>query len=164
MGISIRPAESADWQAIWPIWHAIVARGDTYEWDPTTEPDVARSLWMRPPPARVFVAVDGDDQVVGTSKIMPNRPGLGSHVANASYMVDPARLGEGIGRLLCEHSIERARADGFEAMQFNAVVETNVNAVRLYERLGFTVVGTVPKAFRHSELGLVGVQVMWRPL
>lgn len=164
MGISIRAAESADWQAIWPIWHAIVARGDTYEWDPTTEADVARGLWMRPPPARVFVAVDGGGQVVGTSKIMPNRPGLGSHVANASYMVDPAHVGKGVGRMLCEHSLQHARADGFHAMQFNAVVETNVHAVRLYEQLGFSVVGTVPEAFRHAEKGLVSLHVMWRRL
>jgi L-amino acid N-acyltransferase YncA len=164
MGVTIRAAELADWQEIWPIWQAIVARGDTYEWDPGTPEDVARRVWMLGPPAKVFVAVADDGRVVGTSKIAPNRGGLGDHVANASYMVDPARGGEGIGRRLCEHSLQQAKADGFHAMQFNAVVETNVHAVRLYEKLGFSVVGTVPEAFRHAEKGLIGLHVMWRRL
>ncbi|WP_383698261.1 GNAT family N-acetyltransferase, partial [Streptomyces sp. NPDC057494] len=69
---------------------------------------------------------------------------------------------QGVGRALVEHSLERARAEGFLAMQFNYVVSTNGPAVALYRKLGFDVVGTLPKAFRHGQLGLVDVFVMHR--
>lgn len=121
---------------------------------------------MRPPPARVFVATDtigASERVVATAQLQPIYPGaLRSHVANASFMVDPAASGRGIGRALAEHLLDRAREQGYRSMQFNAVVETNAGAVRLWESLGFTIIGTVPEAFRHAEHGLVGLHVMHR--
>lgn len=149
-----------DWPAIWPFWHEIVAAGTTYDWDPETDEATARSIWMQEPPGKTFVA-ELDGAVVGTSKLGPNRAKLGDHIANASYMVAPAHSGKGIGRALVEHSIECCRQEGYDALQFNAVAETNVHAVRLYEKLGFVIIGTVPEAFRHATAGKVGLHVMY---
>lgn len=142
----------------------MVGAGDTYVWDLSamTEAD-ARAAWMLPPPAEVLVAVD-DGVVVGTAEVRPNQAGRGSHVANASFMVAPDRAGRGIGRLLATEVLDRARAAGYRAVQFNAVVATNTRAIALWTSLGFTVVGRVPGAFDHATEGEVDLLVMHRPL
>jgi ribosomal protein S18 acetylase RimI-like enzyme len=116
---------------------------------------------MAPLPARTFVA-ELDGRVVGTYLLRPNQPGLGSHVANAGYMVDPAYRGRGLASAMCRHSLSLARELGFRAMQFNFVVSTNATAVALWERHGFTTVGRLPLAFRHATLGEVDALVMHR--
>ena len=103
-------------------------------------------------------------RVVATARLAPNQPGLGAHVANAAFMVAPESAGAGIGRRLAEHVLEQARLRGYVAMQFNAVVETNAAAVALWRSLGFTIIGTVPGAFRHPTAGPVGLHVMHRAL
>ncbi len=115
---------------------------------------------MERPPGRTSVAVDHDGAVLGTAKMGANRPGPGSHVATASFMVAADARGRGVGRALCEDALDWARRQGFAAMQFNAVAETNTAAVALYRQLGFTVVGTVPEAFAHPTRGRVGLHVM----
>ena len=118
---------------------------------------------METPPGTTVVGEDGE-QLLGTAKAGPNRPGRGAHVATASFMVGPDARGRGVGRALGEHVLAWAAAQGFRSMQFNAVVETNTAAVKLWRSLGFAVVGTVPEAFDHPEHGLVGLHVMHRPL
>lgn len=164
MTIEVRTATADDWPGIWPIWRAVVEAGDTYVWeaDAMTEAG-ARAAWMLPPPAEVLVATD-DGVVVGTAEIRPNQVGRGSHVANASFMVSPACAGRGIGRALADAVLERARAAGYRAMQFNAVVATNTRAIALWESIGFSVVGRVPGAFRHAIEGDVDLLVMHRSL
>ncbi len=156
----IRHAEDADFDGIWEIFHAVVAKGDTYAYDPETTKEQARAAWMAPQVSTYVALLDGE--IVGTYILKANQPGLGAHVANAGYMVHPERAGRGIGRALCAHSLDGARRAGFLAMQFNAVVSTNEPAVALWRKMGFTVIGTVPKAFRHRELGLVDLLVMHR--
>ena len=150
-----------DWAAIYPFFTAIVKAGETYAYPEELSCDEARALWLEPPPWHVVVAVEGD-AVVGTAKIGPNRPGRGSHVSTASFMVDPGCVGRGVGRALGEYALSWARDAGFSAMQFNAVVETNTVAVRLWQSLGFVVIGTVPEAFDSAKLGHVGLHVMHR--
>lgn len=159
----VREAVSADWERIWPLWHRVVAAGETYMWDPATDEAGARAVWMLPAPAAVFVAEDGD-RIVGTALLKPNQPGLGDHVANAGFMVDPDRAGEGIGRTLAHHVLSAARAQRYQAMQFNAVVSTNTGAIALWESLGFKIVGTVPGAFRHPTQGYADIHIMYRRL
>ena len=158
--LTIRRALDGDWDSIWEIFHAVVRTGDTYSYDPATSKEEGRALWMTPA-GWTYVACLGE-QIVGTYLLKPNQPGLGSHVANAGYMVQPGESGRGVGRAMCEHSLEEARRIGFLAMQFNFVVSTNTRAVALWQRLGFRIVGTLPKAFRHQELGLVDAHVMHR--
>lgn len=155
----IRAATDADWPQIWPFFDAIVKDGQTYAYPDDLTIDTAKSLWLEPAPGHAVVAVDGD-VLLGSAKMGPNRPARGSHVATASFMVDPATRGQGVGRQLGEHMIEWARAEGYRSIQFNAVVETNTSAVRLWQDLGFAIIGTVPEAFDHREHGLVGLHVM----
>ena len=161
--IEIRPAEDQDWPRIWPFFRQIVAAGETYAYPTDLTPVTGRALWMEPPPGQTVVAVRGQT-VLGSAKMGPNRPGRGAHVATASFMVDPAQHGQGIGRALGAYAVKWARAQGFHGMQFNAVVETNAAAVVLWQSLGFTIVGTVPDAFDHPRHGLVGLYVMYQKL
>jgi L-amino acid N-acyltransferase YncA len=157
--VDVRQATDADWPAVFPIFDAIVRAGRTYAYPEGLSSDEARALWMEPPPARTVVAVERD-RVLGSAKMGPNRPGRGAHVATASFMVDPAAQGRGVGRALGEHVVAWAREAGYRAIQFNAVVETNTGAVRLWQSLGFRILATVPEAFDHPEHGYVGLHVM----
>ncbi|MFF5002465.1 GNAT family N-acetyltransferase [Streptomyces phaeochromogenes] len=158
----IREAAADDWPRIWPFWHRIVAAAEAYAWDPDTSEEDARALWMAPG-KRVYVAEDATGAVVGSAYVTPNYGGPASHIANAGFMVDPAHSGRGIGRALANHVLETAKADGYRAMVFNAVVETNP-AVNLWLSLGFTIVGTIPDAYAHPTKGRVGLHVMHRAL
>ena len=160
----IRPATDDDWPRIWPFFDLIVTAGETYAFPPDLTVESARPWWMEQPPGRTVVAVDDDETVLGSAKMGPNRPGRGAHVATASFMVDPAAQGRGVGRALGEHVVEWAGATGYHGIQFNAVVETNRAAVALWQALGFEILGTVPDAFDHARDGLVGLHVMYRPL
>jgi L-amino acid N-acyltransferase YncA len=162
--VLIRTATPADWPAIWPFFRTIVAAGESYAYDPDITEERAREIWMLAPPGRTVVAVDEDGTVLGSAKMNPNQLGPGAHVASASFMVDPARSGRGVGRALGEHTLDWARSAGYRAMQFNAVVETNTRAVTLWQALGFEIIGTVPEAFHHPDKGYVGLHVMYRRL
>jgi L-amino acid N-acyltransferase YncA len=164
--VQIRDATPDDWAQIWPFLHEIVAAGETFSWRPTTGESEARAMWMREPPGRTFVAIDNAGTVLGTAVSGPNQPagGPAAHVATASFMVDRQHAGRGVGRALGNHVLDQARADGFRAMQFNAVVETNTAAVALWQDLGMAIVATLPEGFRHPEHGYVGLHVMFQPL
>lgn len=154
--MEVREAHDDDWPAIWPFFRDTVAAGETYAFPEDLDETTARPWWMAD---SVVVAVE-DGVVLGSAKYGPNRPGRGSHVGTASFMVAPAARGRGVGRLLGEHVVEALRREGFRAVQFNAVVETNTAAVALWRSLGFAVVGTVPEAFVSRAHGPVGLHVM----
>lgn len=156
----IRTADARDWPRIHPFFSAIVAAGESYAFPEGLSLEEARPWWMEAPPGQTVVAVEGDT-VLGSAKMGPNRPGRGSHVATGSFMVDPAHQGRGVGRALGEYVLGWARSAGYRAIQFNAVVETNTSAVRLWQALGFHIIGTAPEAFAHPKHGLVGLHVMF---
>lgn len=158
--MQIRPADAADWPQVFPFWRAIVDAGETYAYPTDLSSDEAKAFWMEAEPWHVVVAVQ-DEQVAGTAKVGPNRPARGSHVATASFMVDPEAQGRGVGRALGRYVVDWARDAGYHSMQFNAVVETNTAAVALWKSLGFEIIGTVPEAFDHATAGLVGLHVMY---
>jgi L-amino acid N-acyltransferase YncA len=158
--VAIIPATDVHAEEIWRIFHEVVAAGDTYVFDPNTSRDEALSHWLSPG-VHTFVAVESD-RVCGTYILKKNQPGLGSHVANASYMVPSNVRGRGIGSLMCAHSLNQARSLGFTAMQFNLVVSTNGAAISLWRKHGFRIVGTLPNVFRHVKLGEVDAFVMHR--
>jgi L-amino acid N-acyltransferase YncA len=156
----IRPATDADWEQMWRIFQAVVATGTTYAYAPDTPEVEARTYWLAA--TRSFVAEVEGGHIVGMYRLTANRRDLGSHVANASFMVDPAYQGRRIGEALGRDCLREARRAGFLAMQFNFVVSTNTGAVALWRKLGFEIVGTLPKAFQHRERGLVDAHVMYR--
>lgn len=149
-----------DFEAMWPIFKAVVATGTTYVFAPDTSRDDAFAYWFGP--GTLSYVGEDEDRIVAMYKLVANHRDLGSHVANASFMVDPLHGGKGVGRALGLHCLREARRAGFQAMQFNLVVSTNEAAVALWQKLGFSIVGTLPKVFRHRERGYVDAYVMHR--
>ena len=160
--LKLRPATKPDRDPVWDIFHALVTAGDTYAFDPKMSRDEALAYWFRAD-THTYVA-ERDGRVVGTYILKANQPGLGSHVANAAFMVASDAQGSGVGRIMAEHCLSEARHLGFRAMQFNFVVSTNMPAIHLWEQLGFKTVGTLPAAFHHPQKGYVDVYVMFRSL
>lgn len=158
----IRPATPEDAAAIWSIIGPTIRAGETYALDPAMGEDAALAYWLGPD-RETFVAEEAG-VVLGTYYIRPNQAGGGKHVCNCGYMTAAAAAGRGIARRMCEHSLRVARERGFRAMQFNFVVGTNHRAVRLWQSLGFEVVGTLPLAFEHPTQGFVDAFVMFQTL
>jgi GNAT superfamily N-acetyltransferase len=161
--VTIRPATLDDWPLIWPTFDATVQAGETYAYPLDLTEESARTLWMEPPPGHTVV-LEENGRILGTAKMGPNRPGHGDHIGTASFMVAPEARGRGVGRALGEYVVQWHRDQGCRGIQFNAVVETNLAAVRLWQDLGFEIVGTVPGAFRSPDHGYVGLHVMFLPL
>lgn len=156
----IRDALPGDWPAIWPIFEEIVRARDTYAFPADTDEPTAEALWMTKPD-RTFV-FEHDGIILGTYYLKNNQEGPGKHVCNCGYMVSSVARGMGIARQMCEHSQGIAVAMGFKAMQFNFVASSNDVAVALWKKLGFDVVGTLPRAFNHPTMGLVDAFVMYK--
>jgi L-amino acid N-acyltransferase YncA len=166
-GLLIRDATDDDWPAVWPFFHRIVAAGETHCWPADLPSERARLEWLSGERTTVLVALGeqrGAARILGTASIHPTRAGNGAHVANGSFMVDPAASGRGVGRTLGEAALARARAEGYRAMQFNAVVESNTGAIALWRSLGFEIIGTAPGAFHHPRDGYVGLHIMYQRL
>jgi GNAT superfamily N-acetyltransferase len=160
--LTVREASEQDWPAIWLFFGAIVRAGESFGYDTDMGEAQARAMWLDGPPSRTIVATHSTGEVRGSANLHRNRGGPGSHVASATFVVDPEHQGRGVGRALVEESLAWARVEGYRAMQFNAVVETNTAAVRLYESLGFQIIGTVPEGFLHPRHGYVGLHIMYR--
>ncbi|WP_414448924.1 N-acetyltransferase family protein [Burkholderia sp. 22PA0099] len=158
--ITIRPLTPDDFDRFWPTFQAIVEAQETYAFDPAITQEAARALWIDLP-LHTFVAEE-DGELLGSYYLKPNAVGPGRHVCNCGYMVAPAARGKGVAQRMCEHSLQVARDAGFLAMQFNSVVATNTVAVALWQKMGFEIVGTLPRAYRHRTLGLVDCHVMYR--
>jgi ribosomal protein S18 acetylase RimI-like enzyme len=158
----IRPALPADAEQIAAIIVPTIRDGSTYSLDPTMTEAEALAYWMGPD-KETFVAVE-DGNVLGTYYMRPNQAGGGKHVCNCGYMTAENAGGRGVARSMCEHSLSHARASGYRAMQFNFVVSTNQRAVRLWQSLGFDIIGRLPEAFEHPQCGYVDALVMYQPL
>lgn len=161
--MTIRPITEGDWPAVHAIFDTVVTEGETYAYPADLTPEQARDLWVEQPPG-LTVVLEEDGVVLGSAKMGPNRPAGGSHIGTASFMVSPAARGQGVGRRLGELVVDWHREQGYRGIQFNAVVESNTAAVRLWQALGFRVVGTVPGAFRSPTHGYVGLHVMFLDL
>ena len=158
----IRAAEEADRDIIWEIFRATIAPGDAFVYDPNTPREEAMAYWFAKG-TRTYVA-EREGRIVGSYILRANRPGLGDHISNAGFMVDPAARSLGVGRAMAEHALNEARRLGYQAMQFNFVISTNESAVHLWQQLDFRIVGTLPGAFRHAGKGFVDAYVMFRSL
>lgn len=160
---TIRAATSADWPAIWSILQPVFRAGETYAVDPDIDASSAQSYWLEQPNA-CLVAVSVWGEIVGTYYLKTNQPGPGNHVCNCGYVVSAEARGQGVASALCRHSLDLARSLGYRAMQYNFVAATNVGAVRLWQSLGFDIVGTLPGAFHHPTRGDVDAHVMYQVL
>jgi ribosomal protein S18 acetylase RimI-like enzyme len=162
VSLAIRPARAADHAAIARIILPTIRAGETYALDRDLSEADALAYWTGAD-RKTFVA-EADGAVLGTYYLRANQAGGGAHVANCGFMTDAAATGRGVARAMGAHALDRARARGFAAMQFNFVVTTNIRAVRLWESLGFAIVGRLPGAFAHPSLGFVDALVMFRTL
>ena len=158
----IRPATTADHTAIWAILEPVIRAGETYALPRDMSRDDAIAYWTGAD-RETFVA-ERDGKILGIYYIRANQAGGGAHVANCGYVTAAAANGQGIARLMCEHSLLHAKSRGFQAMQFNLVIATNTRAVKLWQSLGFETLAKLPGAFEHPELGFVDALVMFRNL
>ena len=161
--LTIRPFKSEDWPAVWSILKSVIEGGDAFSFSPSSGEDEIYTAWVQVPQA-TYIAESAAGTVVGTYYIKPNQPGLGSHVCNCGYAAAREARNGGIAGRLCEHSQSEALRLEYRAMQFNFVVVTNTGAVRLWQKLGFSIVGTLPEIFRHLRLGYVNAYVMHKHL
>jgi RimJ/RimL family protein N-acetyltransferase len=159
----IRRFNKTDWPALWKIIEPVFRSGDTYVYSPDISEEDAYKIWVDLP-EETYVAVNEKGDIIGTYYIKQNQPGLGSHVCNCGYIVSSDVRNRGIASDMCIHSQQEAMARGYRAMQFNFVVSTNEGAIRLWKKLGFDIVETLPKAFKHHKLGFVDAFVMFKQL
>jgi len=160
--MQIRAAQDADFEEIWTFLDEVIRTGDSYAFEPDTSKLQAFKLWMQNP-RKTFVAVNGGD-ILGSYYLKTNQAGPGKHVCNCGYIVSTKARGKGLATAMCIHSQEIALDLGYSAMQFNFVAATNTGAIRLWEKLGFNTVGTLPKAFNHPQMGYVNALVMYKEL
>jgi ribosomal protein S18 acetylase RimI-like enzyme len=160
MSIQISPALPSDQEAVWKIIEPVIRAGDTYMYAPNSPKDKMLTLWFNADKYTYVAEMEG--KIVGTFFLKANQPDLGSHVVNAGYMVHPDFRGRGIAEQMCRFSLTEAKRLGFKAMQFNCVIATNEVAVRLWQKCGFSIIGTLPKAYQHQKLGLVDAHVMYQ--
>lgn len=161
--LSVRPFRRDDWRDTWKIIEPVLRAGDTYSFPRDISEAQAFTIWVEVPEA-TFVAVDDAGEILGTYYLKPNQPGQGSHVCNCGYIVRTLARGRGIASVLCEHSQREAVRRGYRAMQFNLVVATNTDAVRVWQKHGFEIAGTLPGAFLHPTEGYVHGYVMYKQL
>ncbi len=160
--IDIRKATAGDDDQIWEIIQQVISTGDTYVFDPESSREKMLAYWCGPD-KHTYVATQNGN-IVGTFMMKDNQPDLGSHIVNAGYMTSPTASGQGVGKIMCESSIKEAKRLGYKAMQFNIVIKSNERAVRLWQKLGFAIIGEIPEAFNHKQNGLTNAYIMYRKL
>jgi ribosomal protein S18 acetylase RimI-like enzyme len=161
--IHIRRFRMEDWPEVWRILEPVFKAGDTYTFPTDLDSSQCFERWITKP-LRTFVAEDGEGKILGTYFIKPNQEAGGSHVCNCGYVTSVNARGKGVASEMCVHSQVTAIEEGFKAMQYNFVVSTNEGAVRLWQKHGFEIVGTLPGAFRHPAKGFVDAFVMYKRL
>ncbi|MFC4335251.1 GNAT family N-acetyltransferase [Salininema proteolyticum] len=159
--MKIRDAVQDDWPHIWSFMSGIVAAGETFPWEPDTPGEQIRSFWLSDGPGCGSLVAEIDGAIAGTAEIHPNLPGQSAHIANAGFMVNPDYRSGGVGRALGEAAIDWARRAGYRSMQFNAVVDANTHAVKLWHSLGFETIARVPEGFKHPRVGYTDLHIMF---
>jgi ribosomal protein S18 acetylase RimI-like enzyme len=162
MPVSLVPLQPKYLPQILDIWNEVVLEGLTFPWIEPFTTEQLLEVWK--PEDTVCCAVDANDTVLGVFHVHPNNVGRCAHIANCGYMVASFARRQGIGRMLVQGSIEAARAAGFKAMQFNAVVSTNTAALALYQSEGFVIIGTVPHGFLLKSGDYTDMHIMYRAL
>jgi ribosomal protein S18 acetylase RimI-like enzyme len=160
--IEIRKAIPSDHDEIWDIIREVISTGDTYMFSPNSPKEKMLGFWMAADKHTYVALVDG--KISGTFFIKDNQPDLGSHIANAGYMTAPAAFGKGIGKAMCAFSLEEAKRLGYKAMQFNIVIKNNENAIALWKKMGFEIIGEIPDAIQHRQNGFTNAYIMYREI
>ena len=179
----IRQANADDLEQLWLLWKQVMDQKIYFPHDESCSRESIEKSWINLNNQMYVVDADvsisnGNTGGIGSGKIKsgpvgklagayilkPNQPGYGSHIANASYMVEQEFRGHGLGKLMCAHSIEQAKQAGYRGIQFNLVVSTNIEAVKAWQTNGFEIIGTVPGGFYHVEKGYVDAHIFFLDL
>ena len=145
MILKIRKYKPEDMPAMLAIWNEVVEAGDAFPQEETLDEKTGAKFFAAQ--TRTAVAED-EGKILGLYILHPNNVGRCAHIANASYAVTATARGKHIGEALVFDSLRNAKTLGFHILQFNAVVESNIHARHLYERIGFQQLGTIPRGFR----------------
>ena len=145
MVLKVRKYKPEDLPAMLVIWNEVVEAGDAFPQEELLDEETGAKFFAEQ--SRTAVAEDEED-VLGLYILHPNNVGRCAHIANASYAVSATARGKHLGEALVFDSLRSAKALGFHILQFNAVVESNIHARHLYERIGFKQLGTIPRGFR----------------
>jgi ribosomal protein S18 acetylase RimI-like enzyme len=160
--VKIRRILPSDFDGAWNIIREVISTGDTYVFSPSSSKEKMLSFWIGDDKYTYVALID--EVIAGTFFIKSNQPDLGSHIANAGYMTAPAAFGKGIGKAMAVFSLDEAKRLGYQAIQFNIVIKSNVNAIALWKKLGFEIIGEIPDAFQHQQNGLTNAYIMYRKL
>ncbi|MBR2822104.1 MAG: GNAT family N-acetyltransferase [Clostridia bacterium] len=148
MAMQIREYTEADLEQMIPIWNEIVEEGIAFPQEECLDMESGKAFFASQ--SYTGVADDGG-KIIGLYILHPNNVGRCGHICNASYAVSSSVRGQHIGEKLVLDCLEKAKELGFRVLQFNAVVESNIHARHLYERLGFIQLGTIPGGFRMKD-------------
>ena len=132
------------------IWNEIVMDGNAFPQEELLNNNTGAVFFAQ----QTYAAVAKDENnnsIVGLYILHPNNVGRCGHICNASYAVSAQNRGQRVGEKLVLDCIDQAKKHGFKILQFNAVVESNLAARHLYEKLGFIQLGTIPQGFRMKD-------------
>lgn len=149
LGYVLEPFQQVDEKAFYAIFRSVIDSGSQFPYECNSVQEFHRQFLN--PQAHVYVCRSSAGEVIGGFYIRANFSGRSSHIANAAYMVESSHRNKGIGSLLIQASLYIAKELSFHAMQFNMVLSQNHSAARLYQKLGFTILGTLPQAVRNSD-------------
>jgi ribosomal protein S18 acetylase RimI-like enzyme len=159
---TIRVASKEDAEGLWNILEPVIRKGGTYVFSLDKSKESMMGYWMGA--GKTTFVVERGGELVGTFYLKSNQEGLGDHICNAGFVVAPEAEGQGLGRWMGTIALEEARIRGYLAMQFNFVIKSNQPAVHLWKSLGFSVLGEIPEAYRHPQLGLVSALIFYKKL
>lgn len=160
--LDIVEINSSKFDEIWAVLSPVFKTGETYPIAPDATKEDGKAYWFAPD-KRVYAASD-QGEIVGTYYIKPNQIGLGSHVCNAGFVVAAEHSGKGYGTLLGWHALQTAKEMGYESMQFNLVVANNIASLKIWQKLGFDVIGTIPEAFNYRGEKHIDAYILYKKL
>ena len=150
MTIKIREFQEKDLKEMIEIWNTVVDDGVAFPQLERLDSNSGRAFFSE----QSFTGVAYDEEsgeIAGLYILHPNNIGRCGHICNASYAVKKSLRGMSIGEKLVVHCLAKAKDLDFRILQFNAVVKSNIVALKLYEKLGFTQLGTIPEGFRMKD-------------
>ncbi len=160
LGYILEAYKAEDEEALFAIFKEVVDAGCQFPYESSSMQEFRTQFFG--PTSQVYVCRSAEGQIIGGFYLKSNYSGRSEHIANAAYMIKSTHRGLGIGTLLVKSSLRIASALGFLAMQFNMVLSQNAGAIKLYERLGFEIVGTIPNAIRNADGSFQDGYTMYR--
>lgn len=159
-GYKLEPYQAQDEKELYAIFQEVVETGSQFPYESSSQEEFQKQFFS--PGSHVYVCRSSQGSLIGGFYLKANYSGRSKHIANAAYMIASTHRGCGIGTLLIKASLRLAQNMGFLAMQFNMVLSQNSGAIKLYEKLGFAIIGTIPQAIRNRDGSFQDGHTMYR--